>query len=131
MAAAIAVLSVGFVAVFSYFGIKGRIDVGSPRAVSAILIFLPAFSYLFPLLVFGGTVASAEVFIEGNSIVDAASFWIIFIAYVVWVILWQLIDPSDSNRHYQITVAGLLLITIVWYELNTKALKKIWWKIIE
>lgn len=57
--------------------------------------------------------------------------YLIFIAYVVWVILWQLIDPSDSHRHYQITIAGLLLITIVWYEWNTKVLKKIWWKIIE
>ena len=55
----------------------------------------------------------------------------IFIAYIIWVIIWQLLDPSTSNRHYLILLGGWLIITFVWYELDTDRLKELWWKIVE
>ena len=55
----------------------------------------------------------------------------IFITYIIWIIFWQLLDPSTSNRHYLILLGVWLIITFVWYELNTNTLKDLWWKIIE
>ena len=53
----------------------------------------------------------------------------IFYGYLVWIIIWEFLDPSDSNLHYLIMLLGLLIITIVWFEWDP--LKNLWWKILE
>ena len=45
--------------------------------------------------------------------------WLIIINYIVWIILWELLDLTDAHAHpglhYFLMLVGILIITLLWF----------------
>jgi hypothetical protein len=67
--------------------------------------------------------------------IDRKNDYLIFVAYIVWIIIWELYDYPDSYYHYHLEVLGLLIITIIWSQTDLEhwwsLLKEFWWKLID
>ena len=51
--------------------------------------------------------------------------WLIFFGYLVWIILWELLDLTDKSAHpslhYFGILVGIIIITFVWFEMGVRA----------